>query len=162
MQKLSRRIQKSKFPYLIEYFQDGLVLCCELFCYERIIIRNYGIYFYLYHLSFSIPISCTFFVLILPIVPMPRLSLFSVIDFLFVTVAVLLVFFPLLLLPLLSLDHVLIFQLPNFFKGHCGFIRILLPYLSDQIFSAFSGTHTMMDLLFWRNFPDFNLWDWLE
>lgn len=100
--------------------------------------------------------------LVFPIIPSPRLSLLSVINFLLITVTVLIIGLLLLLLPLCSLHQVLVLQFSDFFKGHRWFISILLPDLSDYLFSLLRRTHTTMNLLFRRHIPYLYLWDWFS
>ena len=107
--------------------------------------------------STSITIACSLLMIILPIVPSSCLLLLPVINLLLIAVCVLFVCLSFLLLPLLSLNHVLILEFTNLLQSHCWFICIFLPNFSDKLYPLLRRTHAVMDLLFSWYFSDSNL-----
>jgi len=112
-------------------------------------------------LSTAIFISCSFFVLIFPIIPSSSFLFLTIINLFFVTVCIFLVGFSLSLFSLCSINHILVLQFSDFIKSHSWFICIFLPNLCNYILSFFTWTHAMVYLLSSRNLPNFNFGNWL-
>jgi len=98
-----------------------------------------------------------------------------VISLFLVTVCVYLIGLGLLLLPLSSLDHIVILKLPNFFESHGGLVGILLPYLRNHLFLLAHNwvfglnipwgklAHQLLCYLFGLlDIPNFHFWDRLR
>lgn len=115
-----------------------------------------------------IAITRALLVVILPIVPTSSLLLHSIVHLLLIAVRIFFIGLRLLLIPLLSSHHVLIFKVTNFLKCHCRLIGILLPYLcyflhflvdhsqTRIITSTGIANHTLVNFLWLFNLPHFH------
>ncbi len=112
--------------------------------------------------SVPVLIACALLVVVLPVVPVPRLLLLPVIHLLLLAVAILLVRLRLLLLPLHPLQHVLVLQLPHLLQGHRGLVGVLLPHLRHQVLPLLGGSHALVDVLLGRHVPHLDLGDGLS